>query len=985
MAIDPSPPASESLDPDDWPSFRVQAHKMLNDALDYVEHIRERPVWQPIPAAVRDRFHEPLPRVPSDLAEVHAAFLSDILPYATGNTHPGFMGWVHGGGTPVGILAEMLAASLNANLGGRDHIPIEVERQIVRWMQTIFGFPPSASGLFVTGASVANLIGVLIARDVALGFEVRCAGVAATPRRLTAYASEAAHACIARAMDFSGLGSDALRLIPARPGRGIDMIHLESAIQADRRAGLTPFLLVGTAGSVDTGAIDNLTALADLSRRERLWFHVDGACGALAVLAPDLAPRLNGIERADSLAFDFHKWGQVPYDAGFILVRDSLLHNKAFAMSAAYLRRAESGLAGGSPWPCDFGPDLSRGFRALKTWFSLKVYGMDALGAVISRTCSLARYLESRIQQTPELELLAPVELNIVCFRFRDGDDAHRINAQIVSALHDAGDVAPSTTVIDGRLAIRAAIVNHRTSRAQIDTLVEKVVQAGRSMQSSAQRSRSGQSAEAQDWMPRQLRESRLRDLEALIASDSTAIPLRFERACLLAEVGRTTDARDAYLELLSRDSSHRAALNNLGTLLHETGYRTAARTAYAQAVAKHPSDPMSQVNLANLLRESGSLAEAREHYEIALRYQPDHAEAHQGLAGILAELGDPAGAARHRQMGFGSRPIVALPYRGERAPVSLLLLAASGGGNIPMRHFLDERIFQTFIVFVEFYDPATPLPPHQLVFNAIGDADLAAPALTAAQSLLSLTPAPVINRPAAVAATGRSDNAQRLSGIPGVVVPQAVTLPRTLLEGPDAATTLARHGFEFPLLLRTPGFHTGLHFLRLEIIADLPAALAELPGDFLTVLSYLDARGPDGKVRKYRAMMLDGQLYPLHVAISSHWKIHYFTAEMAESPEHRAEDAEFLENMPGVLGPRAMHALAEIQSRLGLDYAGIDFGLSAGGDILFFEANATMVVNPPEPEEKWAYRRPAVERIYAAVRLMLMGRAGAANPRNGS
>jgi glutathione synthase/RimK-type ligase-like ATP-grasp enzyme len=226
------------------------------------------------------------------------------------------------------------------------------------------------------------------------------------------------------------------------------------------------------------------------------------------------------------------------------------------------------------------------------------------------------------------------------------------------------------------------------------------------------------------------------------------------------------------------------------------------------------------------------------------------------------------------------------------------------------------------------------------------------------------------------VAATGRSDNAQRLSGIPGVITPRTVTLPRALLASPDAATTLARHGFDFPLLIRTPGFHTGRHFLRIEAIAQLPAALAELPGEDLTVLRYLDARGPDGKARKYRVMMIDGELYPLHVAISSHWKIHYFTAEMAESPEHRAEDEEFIENMPAVLGPRAMTALAEIQSRLGLDYAGIDFGLSASREILLFEANATMLVNPPEPDQKWAYRRPAVDRIYAAMRRMLMGRA---------
>jgi hypothetical protein len=704
---------------------------------------------------------------------------------------------------------------------------------------------------------------------------------------------------------------------------------------------------------------------------------VDGAYGALAILAPDLAPRLSGIERADSLAFDFHKWGQVPYDAGFILVRDGVLHSKTFATTAAYLRREQSGLAGGSPWPCDFGPDLSRGFRALKTWFTLKVYGMDALGAAISRTCGLARYLETRIGETPELEILAPVTLNIVCFRYRAGDDAHRINARIVTGLHEAGDVAPSTTVIDGRLAIRAAIVNHRTSRVEIDILIERVVAAGRAMMRSALESRQVAEAGAQDWMPQRLRESRLRELEAQIAcDDSGAIPARFERACLLAESGRALDARVAYLDLLSRQPSHREALNNLGTLLHQTGYRTAARTAYAEAVKRHPADSMSRVNLANMLLESGALEEAREHFEAALRFQGDHAEAHQGLASVLAESGDQTGAALHRKLAFGKRPVVALPYRGDRPPVSLLLLAGSAGGNIPLRHFLDDRVFQTFVVFVEFYDPATPLPPHRLIINAIGDADLASPALAAARCVLALTTAPVINAPAAVAATGRSDNAKRLSGLPGVISPGAETLPRTLLAGPDAAATLARHGFEFPLLIRTPGFHTGRHFLRVEKIADLPGALAGLPGDDLTVLRYLDARGPDGKVRKYRVMMIDGALYPLHVAVSSHWKVHYFTADMADSPEYRAEDAEFLENMHALLGPRAMEALAGIQSRLGLDYAGIDFGLNANGEVLLFEANATMVVNPPEPDEKWAYRRPAFERIDAAVRKMLLARS---------
>jgi hypothetical protein len=283
----------------------------------------------------------------------------------------------------------------------------------------------------------------------------------------------------------------------------------------------------------------------------------------------------------------------------------------------------------------------------------------------------------------------------------------------------------------------------------------------------------------------------------------------------------------------------------------------------------------------------------------------------------------------------------------------------------------LDDRVFQTFVVVPEFYDRNVPLPPHQVVFNAIGDADLAATALAAAQSVVALTNAPVINLPSAVLATGRADHA-RLSRLPGVVMPAIVTLPREVLSSPDAPTTVARHGFRFPLLVRTPGFHTGRHFLRVDSPEALAGAVAELPGKELTVIEFLNARGADGKVRKYRVMMIDGQLYPLHVAISSHWKIHYFTAEMAEQPANRAEDAEFLENMPDVLGPRVMEALAQIQATLGLDYAGIDFGVSATGDLLLFEANATMVVNPPEPDERWAYRRPAVERIFAAVRRML-------------
>jgi len=478
MASDPFSVPGGNLDPADWPGARAQGHRMLDDIFDYIENIRARPVWQPIPDDVRARFHAAVPAAPSNLAAVHDEFMRYILPFATGNTHPGFMGWVHGGGNVPGMLAEMLAAGLNANLGGRDHMPIEVERQIVRWLAELFEFPGTATGLFVTGTSLANLIGVLIARTRELGTDVRRSGVSSTGKRLVAYTSRAAHGCISQAMDLSGLGSAALRLVPTDDTHRIDIASLRAAIAQDRDAGMTPFLVVGTAGTVDTGAIDDLAALAAIAAEEKLWFHVDGAIGALAIMAPDLAPRLAGIQRADSVALDFHKLGQVPYDAGFILVRDGTLHRDTFASPAAYLRRETRGLAAGALWPCDIGPDLSRGFRALKTWFTLKVYGTEALGAMIARSCALARYLEIRIKTSREFELLAPVSLNIVCFRCR-GEDADRLNAKIVADLHESGIAAPSTTIVGGRLAIRAAIVNHRTEPRDIDALLNAVAKFG--------------------------------------------------------------------------------------------------------------------------------------------------------------------------------------------------------------------------------------------------------------------------------------------------------------------------------------------------------------------------------------------------------------------------------------------------------------------------------------------------------------------------
>ncbi|MDR3670946.1 MAG: aspartate aminotransferase family protein [Holophaga sp.] len=470
MHPDP-PPDHDDLDPSDWPSERAQAHRMLDDILDHVEHVRGRPVWRPIPEAVKNGLREPCPREPTPLAEVHQQFLRLVLPYGTGNVHPGFMGWVHGGGSVAGMLGEMLAAGLNANLGGREHMPIEVERQILRWLAPLFGMPGEAGGLFVTGSSMANFMAILVARTGALGPEVRPRGLAAMPVRLAAYASAAVHGCVRRGMEMAGLGGDALRQVAVdRDGR-MDPDALLQAVRWDRAAGLRPFLVVATAGTVDTGAIDDLEAVAAIAQAERLWFHVDGAYGALAILAPGLAPRLAGIQRADSLALDFHKWGQVPYDAGYLLVRDGALQQRTFAAPAVYLGREARGLAAGSPWPCDFGPDLSRGFRALKVWFTLKVYGTERLGAVIAHTCALAQYLKARVEACPRLELMAPVSLNIVCFRVR-GADPDRLNRRVVELLQESGRAAPSTTTLDGQLVIRAAIVNHRTQSRDIDALI---------------------------------------------------------------------------------------------------------------------------------------------------------------------------------------------------------------------------------------------------------------------------------------------------------------------------------------------------------------------------------------------------------------------------------------------------------------------------------------------------------------------------------
>jgi glutamate/tyrosine decarboxylase-like PLP-dependent enzyme len=467
------------LDPDDWDAVRALGHRMFDDMLDWLQSARDRPVWQHMPEAARAELRAPLPASGTDLATLYADFRRLVLPYGAGNEHPRFMGWVNGGGTAAGLLAELLVAVFNPNCGGRDHAAIEVERQVIAWAAEAVGFPPQAGGVLITGSSMANMVALLTARRAKLGPAVRAQGIEG--HGLRAYCSAAAHGCIPRAMDMAGLGTEALRLIPADDSHRIRLDALAAAIAEDQRAGLTPFLIVGTAGTVDTGAFDDLDAMARLAAREGIWFHVDGAFGATAAFSARMRPLLAGIERADSVAFDFHKWAQVPYDAGCVLVRDQAQELATFAQSLAYLETATRGIAGNPPWPRDLGPDLSREFRALKVWMTLRAYGADGIGRVVDQCCGVAQHLAARVRAEPALELLAPVALNIVCFRVRTGAaDLNAFNNELVADIQEAGIAAPSTTTLNGKLAIRAGIFNHRSTPADADALVDGILALAR-------------------------------------------------------------------------------------------------------------------------------------------------------------------------------------------------------------------------------------------------------------------------------------------------------------------------------------------------------------------------------------------------------------------------------------------------------------------------------------------------------------------------
>ncbi len=477
-------------------------------------------------------------------------------------------------------------------------------------------------------------------------------------------------------------------------------------------------------------------------------------------------------------------------------------------------------------------------------------------------------------------------------------------------------------------------------------------------------------------WQPYAFREKELNQIDSRLAATPESVELLLARAHLLTELGRIEEAKSTYLKAVTIAPTHFDTLNHFGKLLFDTGFRSAAGTVYKQAIEHHPGNPISYVNLGNVYYQNRDLEAARQYYEKALELSPHQIEAHRGLSYVLRESGEEEGAKIHRKLGFAGHSVIIQPYRGKNDPIKVLQLISGVGGNIPIEHFLNDDVFFTSIIVTEYFDLNRPFPVHNLVINAIADADLCMEALEAAKKIITKTSAPIINPPQAIIATTRAASTSRLASIPNVISPKTVSLERELLTNDYALQTLAKHGFKFPLLLRSPGFHTGQYFLRVESHDEFTSILPRLPGKEIMVIQYLDARSRDGKIRKYRVMMIDGKLYPLHLAISHDWMIHYFSAEMTNNAEHRAEDEAFLVNMHQVLGDQAMSALQDIQRTLGLDYAGIDFSLSHDGEIILFEANAAMNVIPPDRDERWDYRRPSVQRIFDATREMLMRRA---------
>lgn len=480
-----SPPilhTEETLDPADWSDVRALAHRVVDDTIGYLRDVRERPVWQGMPDAVKATFDKPLPRLPTALDDVYGQVTENLMPYPMGNIHPRFWSWYMGSSNFTGALADFLAAVQGSNLGGGNHAAASMDSQVVNWCKEMMGFPRSASGTLVSGGSMANLIALTVARNVKAGVDVREDGVGAIEKPLRFYASDQVHSCHRKAMEALGLGNKALRRIPTDAGLRIDVAALRAAIAEDRAAGFQPACLIATAGTVNTGAIDDLDAMADLAAEEALWLHVDGCIGALLAISPANADRVSGIARAHSVALDPHKWLHAPFEVGCVLIRDASAHRAAFAVSQEYLETTPRGLAS-AEWLYEYGLQTTRGFRALKVWMALQEHGVEKFGRLIDQNIAQARYLTERIEQEPLFELVAPTSINIVCFRYRPpglaDDGLKAINIEIMLRLQEEGIAAVSDTTVHGEHCLRVAVNNHRTRREDLDLLIREALRLG--------------------------------------------------------------------------------------------------------------------------------------------------------------------------------------------------------------------------------------------------------------------------------------------------------------------------------------------------------------------------------------------------------------------------------------------------------------------------------------------------------------------------
>jgi aromatic-L-amino-acid/L-tryptophan decarboxylase len=476
-----------SLDPENWDAMRALGHRMLDDVMTYLMTLSERPVWQRPDARALDAYREPLPAKGSSPERIYEEYQRNILPFLIGNAHPRFWGWVTGTGTPLGMLADLLASGTNAHAAFGDQSATHVERQVIGWFTKAFDLPASAGGLLVSSGSTANLTGLTAARDAMVPEFLQDGAGGMQGVRCVVYASDEVHNSVDKAMGIIGLGRRNLRRVETDDDYRIVPSALERAIAEDRAAGRRPICIIATAGTVNTGAIDDLEALARIARREGLWLHVDGAFGASLGVSSRLRHLVRGIEHADSIAFDFHKWFYVPYDVGCVLVRDETHLRNSFSPPATYLAKLDRGIVGGGVSYGSLGADLSRRFRALKVWMSFKEHGAERYGEQIEQNVAQARYLSRLIEREPELELAAPVPLNIVCFRYvgsrRAGTDSDHVNREVLMRLQESGIAAPSSTVLDGRFVIRVAITNHRSTRGDFDALVSAAVTIGRQLE----------------------------------------------------------------------------------------------------------------------------------------------------------------------------------------------------------------------------------------------------------------------------------------------------------------------------------------------------------------------------------------------------------------------------------------------------------------------------------------------------------------------